>query len=116
MQVKARLFKIEPFLMVVYKIVKDFWVSRLTTSLLCAHGNVHFDNKCVMLEIDLLGRGRDFMREQQKEVSDMPSVFLRLCHVFIFLVAPFPSFPASRYAEGRNYRFIKALFCSEWGW
>ena len=67
MQVKARLFKMEPFLMVRYKIIKDFWVSRLTISLLCAHGNVHFDNQHVMLEIYLLGQGRDFIKEQQKE-------------------------------------------------
>lgn len=96
MQVKARLLKMEHLIMVTYKIVKDFWVSRLTISLLCVHGNVHFGNQCVKLEIVLLGQGRDFIREQQKEVSDLPSVFLCLFHMFIFLVAPFPSFPASR--------------------
>jgi len=110
------LLKIKPSLMVMYKTVTDFWVSRLTISLLCAHGSVHFDNQCVILETDLLGQGRDFIREQRKEVSDMPSVFLCRCHMFLFLVAPFPSFPASRYVEGRNYRFVKALFCIEWGW
>lgn len=61
--------------MVMYKITKDFWVTSLAISLLCAHGNVHFDNQCVMWETDLLGQGRDFIREQQKEASDMPLFF-----------------------------------------
>jgi len=69
--------------MVVCKMIKDIWVSRLKFSMACSHSSVLSENQCVMLD------KRPFRVRQILSgtvgVPDMPFVFC----FYVFLVSCF---------------------------